>query len=103
MLRASTGALYLHQDTKEHISMDSPASGPSRLRIVLLPPFQSAKYLLPIPRSVIKISHLVRHLISTLPNISSLVKHEDEICLEVDGFEVIEGPLSTLREQDVIR
>lgn len=82
--------------------MSSSNGNPSRLRISLLPPFPAGKYLLPIPSTLNTTSDLQRHILATVENVRGLVRHPKEICLEVDGFEVIDGPLDILREGDVV-
>jgi hypothetical protein len=77
-------------------------SRPSRLRISLLPPFGAAKYLLPIPQEVTTIADLKRYLVHAVDNISAHTSLGRAIALELEGFEVIDGPLETLRESDVI-
>lgn len=75
---------------------------PSRLRILLLPPLNERKCLVPIPNTVETITDLKRHLINVVPGIYGLTNDTQDLCLEINGFEICDGPLTALREDDMI-
>lgn len=75
---------------------------PNRLKISLLPPFTQHRYLLPIPDSLSTTSDLKRHIVQTIPAAQPFVTYTGEVIMEVEGFEVIDGPLGLLRENDVV-
>ena len=62
-----------------------------RLRISLLPPFAPSKFLLPVPETVKTISHLKKHLRTSLSGITERTEDWREIKLEVEGFELLGG------------
>jgi hypothetical protein len=76
---------------------------PVRLRLVLLPPFEERKYLLPLPSEISNISGVKKWLIRSLNSVSSLTKSSKDIVLEVDGFELLGAcDVDIIRDGDVV-
>ena len=78
-------------------------AGTNRLRLELLPPFESHKFLLPLPPNVQTISSLKRWLVESLNSVSALAQNGKDIVLEVDGFELLGAcDVDIIREGDVV-
>jgi hypothetical protein len=74
-----------------------------RLRLVLLPPFEERKYLLPLPGDIKTITSIKRWLVKSLNSISCLAKSSKDIILEVEGFELLGAcDVDIIREGDVV-
>lgn len=89
--------------TASHTPALFPQYQSTRIRIALLPPFQPAKYVLALPDELHTIKDLKRYLVQSLSAVQAVVNHGRELCLEIDGFELLAGSwIGVLREDDVI-
>jgi len=74
-----------------------------RIKTSLLSPFTPSKFLLPVPDTVKTISHLKKHLRTSLSSISERTAGWRELKLEVDGFELLGGSeLQVVEPGDVV-
>lgn len=74
-----------------------------RIKVALLAPFTSSKILLPVSESISTISHLKKHIHSSLSAVSSQTESWREIKLEIDGFELLAGSqVNIIQDSDIV-
>lgn len=74
-----------------------------RIKVALLAPFTTSKILLPVSETIQTISHLKKHIHSSLSAVSKHATSWREIKLEIDGFELLAGSqVDIIEDGDVV-
>jgi hypothetical protein len=68
--------------------------------VQLLPPFNEAKLLLPIPETVQTVSELKKHVRQSLSSVRDIAPSIKDLLLEIDGFELLAGSLVRIVVED---
>ncbi|WVQ68815.1 uncharacterized protein L199_007024 [Kwoniella botswanensis] len=74
-----------------------------RVKLTLLPPFASAKLILPVPEGCKTIHDLKKHILESISVISQHASKAKELVLEIDGFELLAGSqVGVIESGDVV-
>ncbi|WWC87327.1 uncharacterized protein L201_002216 [Kwoniella dendrophila CBS 6074] len=74
-----------------------------RIKLALLLPFTSSKFILPVPKTVKTINDLKKHILKSLSAVSQHASKARELVLEIDGFELLTGSaVDVIENEDVV-